>query len=67
MRKLFLVLNFLWLTACTGPQQSVVDPSGPQAGRIANLLWFFIALLTVVFVIVMVLTLWTLTRRDGGE
>jgi cytochrome c oxidase subunit II len=60
------LIAFLALTGCAGHVQSVVDPGGPQAGRIANLLWFFIALLTIIFIIVLVLTLWTLTRRHRG-
>jgi cytochrome c oxidase subunit II len=52
------------LTACAGHQQSAIDPSGPQAGRIATVLWFFIWLLTAIFVIVMASTLWTLMRRN---
>ena len=54
------------LTGCAGHQQSAVDPSGPQAGKIATLLWFFIWLLTAIFVIVMALTVWTLMRRHRG-
>ncbi len=56
----------LALSACAGHQQSVLDPSGPQAGRIALLLWFFIWLLTAIFVIVLALALWTLVRRHRG-
>ena len=54
----------VFLSGCAGHQQSAVDPSGPQAGRIATLLWFFIWLLTSIFVVVMALTLWTLMRRQ---
>ena len=57
---------FTILTACAGHQQSVVDPTGPQAGRIATLFWFFTWLLAAVFVIVLALALWTLTRRHRG-
>jgi cytochrome c oxidase subunit 2 len=56
----------LVLTGCAGHQQSAIDPAGPQAGRIAGLLWLFVSLLTVIFIIVLVLTLWTLTRRYRG-
>ncbi len=56
----------LALTSCAGHQQSVVDPGGPQAGKIAFLLWFFIWLLTAIFVIVLALALWTLMRRHRG-
>ncbi len=51
------------LTSCAGHQQSAVDPAGPQSGRIAGLWWFFFWLLGAIFIIVMALTLWTLTRR----
>ncbi len=54
------------LTGCAGHQQSAIDPSGPQAGRIAGLLWLFLSLLTIIFVIVLALALWTLTRRHRG-
>jgi cytochrome c oxidase subunit II len=54
------------LSGCAGHVQSAIDPAGPQAGRIATLLWFFIWLLTAIFVVVLGLTLWTLTRRDRG-
>ena len=63
---LVLVCATLALTGCAGHQQSAIDPTGPQAGKIATLLWFFIWLLTAIFVIVMALTLWTLMRRHRG-
>ncbi len=43
----------LAFTACAGHQQSAIDPAGPQAGKIASLLWFFFAVLGLIFVIVM--------------
>ncbi len=52
------------LTGCAGHQQSMIDPGGPQAGRIANLFWFFAILLAAIFVVVLVLALWTLVRRQ---
>lgn len=61
-----LLLGALLLTSCAGHQQSVVDPAGPQAGQINTLWWFFFALLSAIFVIVMVLTALTLTRRHRG-
>jgi len=61
-----LALLVLTLAACAGHVQSVVDPHGPQAGKIAVLWWFFLWLLTAVFVVVMALTLWTLMRRHRG-
>ena len=63
---LVLVCAILALTGCAGHQQSAIDPTGPQAGKIATLLWFFVWLLTAIFVIVMALTLWTLMRRHRG-
>ncbi len=54
------------LLGCAGHQQSVVDPAGPQAGRIDTLWWSFFWLLGIIFIIVMVLTLLTLTRRHRG-
>jgi cytochrome c oxidase subunit II len=59
-------LATLALAACAGHQQSAVDPAGPQAGRIANLWWFFFWVLIAIFGIVMALTLWTLARRHRG-
>ncbi len=56
----------LALTSCAGHQQSSVDPAGPQSGRIALLWWFFLAVLGAIFVIVMILTAWTLTGRHRG-
>jgi cytochrome c oxidase subunit II len=56
----------LALASCAGHQQSSVDPAGTQADRIANLWWFFFWVLIAVFGIVMILTLWTLTRRHRG-
>lgn len=47
-------------------QQSVLDPAGPQAARIYSLWWGFIAVLTLVFVIVLGVMLWTLARRHRG-
>jgi len=60
---ILLLATAVFLSGCAGHQQSAVDPTGPQAGRIATLLWFFVWLLTSIFVVVMALTLWTLMRR----
>lgn len=56
----------LFLTACAGHQQSAVDPAGPQSGRVGLLWWFFFWLLGAIFVLVMIATLITLTRRHRG-
>ncbi len=61
------VLTLCWLsilTACAGHQQSVVDPAGPQSGKIATLWWFFFYLLGAIFIVVMVLLIGTLMRRQ---
>ncbi len=63
---LLFAVCVLVLAACGGHQQSAIDPGGPQAGKIAGLLWLFVSLLTVIFVIVLALALWTLTRRHRG-
>src|SRR5690349_6264154 len=54
------------LTSCAGHEQSVVDPSGPQSGKIAGLWWFFFWLLAIIFVLVMGFMLRTLTRGHRG-
>ena len=54
------------LSSCAGQQQSVIDPAGPQADRIATLWWFFFWLLVAIFIIVMALAVWTLTRPNRG-
>jgi cytochrome c oxidase subunit II len=56
----------LLLYGCAGHQQSVVDPAGAQADRIAQLWWFFLWLLSVIFVLVVAVMLWALTRRHRG-
>ena len=64
--KLYLSAICSAISARAGIQQSVVDPAGPQAGKIAGLWWFFVAVTAAVFIIVMALTLWTLMRRHRG-
>jgi cytochrome c oxidase subunit 2 len=59
-----LLLNPVFLSSCVTHQQSALDPAGPQAGEIAGLWWLFFWPLVLVFVIVMALTLWTLTRPN---
>ncbi|MBV8831025.1 MAG: cytochrome c oxidase subunit II [Acidobacteriaceae bacterium] len=54
------------LAGCAGHQQSAIDPAGPQAGKIDTLWWSFFWLLGIIFIIVMVVTLLTLTRRHRG-
>jgi cytochrome c oxidase subunit II len=57
----------LFFTAQAAAQQSALDPAGPQAARIASLWWSFNIVLTVIFVIVIGVMLWALSRRrpDG--
>ena len=62
----FLFCALITASLCTADQQSVVDPSGPQSGKIAILWWVFFWLSTAIFVTVMALTLWSLTRRHRG-
>ncbi len=56
----------LLLTSCISNHQSAIDPAGPQAGRIDTLWWSFFWLLGTIFVVVMVLTVTTLGRRNRG-
>jgi cytochrome c oxidase subunit 2 len=46
--------------------QSVLEPAGPQAAHIFHLLSWFFWILTAIFVIVIALTAWALTRRHRG-
>jgi len=54
------------LTACAFAQQSAVDPASHEAGRINTLFWFFLWLLTAVFIIVLGFTITALFRRHRG-
>jgi cytochrome c oxidase subunit 2 len=47
-------------------QQSVLDPAGAQAVRIAGVWWFFLTVLATIFVVVISAALWSLTRRHRG-
>ena len=58
------IFSLLMLAGCAGREQSVVDPAGIQADKIAGLLWFFLWLLTSIFVVVLAFTLVTLMRRQ---
>lgn len=46
--------------------QSALEPAGPQAEHIFHLLSWFFWILATIFVIVVVLTIWALTRRHRG-
>lgn len=54
------------LACCATDVQSVVNPVGPQSGKIAGLWWFFFWLLGAIFLIVMLAALRTLTRPNRG-
>jgi cytochrome c oxidase subunit 2 len=54
------------LAFCATDAQSVVNPVGPQSGKIAGLWWFFFWLLGAIFLLVMLAALWTLTRPNRG-
>lgn len=56
----------LLLASCAGHQQSVIDPAGPQSGRIGILWWFFFWLTGAIFLAVMIVLLMTLLRRHRG-
>ena len=59
--------SFLWCAAlCVAGQQSAIDPAGPQSAKIATLWWFFFWTLGAIFLVVMLATLWTLTRPNRG-
>ncbi len=65
MKRCAWILPLL-LTGCAGSHQSVVDTSGREAGGIATLWWFFLGLLTAIFVIVLAATAVPLFRRHRG-
>jgi len=54
------------LSGCGAKVQSAMDPAGPEAGRIAGLMWFFIILVSVIFVVVMACVLYALFRGPRG-
>jgi cytochrome c oxidase subunit 2 len=56
----------LLLSACAGHQQSAVDAAGPQSGSIETLWWGFFIVLAIIFIVVMAMLLWSLTRRHRG-
>ncbi|HEX4748178.1 MAG TPA: cytochrome c oxidase subunit II [Bryobacteraceae bacterium] len=60
-----LALSLL-LSACITNKQSAIDPAGAQADRISTLWWSFFWLLGTIFIIVMIMTVLTLTRRRRG-
>jgi cytochrome c oxidase subunit 2 len=56
----------LFICGVARAQQSALDAVGPQSAKIASLLWFFFGLLAVIFILVIGVTLWSLTRRHRG-
>lgn len=66
MRRLIWVVcgaaSVLPLAGCSG-WQSALDPKGPAAGELAWLIWFFTALCTVIWLLVMIVLITTLIRR----
>jgi cytochrome c oxidase subunit II len=60
------VLALSLLLGCAGHQQSALDPAGTQSDHINALWWSFFWILGIVFVIVMVVLLLTLTRQHPG-
>ena len=70
MRRAAVFAASLALIGCAGPYQSAVDTGGSEAGRIATLWWVFLAVLSAIFLTVMVLLFLSLTRhrhRSGRD
>jgi cytochrome c oxidase subunit 2 len=53
-------------SGCAGPS-SALDPAGPQAGRIADLWWFFLWITAAIYGLVIIAMLITLRRRNAGD
>jgi len=66
LRAALLAIFTSCLTGCIYNRQSMIDPVGPQAGRINILWWGFFWLLAAIFLIVMTFMFMTLTRRHRG-
>ena len=62
----FSIILCALLTSCIHNRQSAIDPAGPQSDRVNSLWWGFFWLLAAIFIIVMVLTVITLMRRQRG-
>jgi cytochrome c oxidase subunit 2 len=61
-----LALSFLVLALRMSAQQTMLDPAGPQSGRIATLWWFLTGLLSTIFIAVIAVLIWALTRTHRG-
>lgn len=57
----------LALSGCMATRQSALDAAGSEAASIQHLWWFFLILLGTIFVIVMILTLGALVRRQPAS
>jgi cytochrome c oxidase subunit 2 len=55
MSRIVLAVLALSLTGCGG-WQSVVDPAGPQSGRVNSLWWFLFSLLAAIYLLVLAAT-----------
>jgi cytochrome c oxidase subunit 2 len=58
-----MLLALLALSGCSG-WQSVLDPKGPQAERLAELIWIFTAISAVIWLAVMVVLLMAIVPRS---
>lgn len=65
-RQALALAVLLLLSSCAAPQQSALDSAGPQAGGIERLWWFFVALLGAIFLVVLIVLLWSIGRRLSG-
>ena len=61
-----VALPAVLFTSCAGVQQSAVNAAGPQAAHIQHLWWWFAAILTAIFVIVLAALVWALSRGHRG-
>ncbi len=65
-RAASLSVGLLSPLLCAAQQQSVLDPAGSQSAKTATLMWVFFWLLGIIFLIVMLVLLGTLTRKHRG-
>ena len=65
--RFLALVSTLCLSGCAGIQQSAVNPTGAEADKTATLWWFFLAILSAIFVAVLVMLLLALVRRRGIE
>jgi len=60
--RLLVLILATSTTACSG-DQSVLNPQGPAARSLFNLIWFFIGLCGVVYLLVIAAMCWAIMRR----